>query len=285
MPCSSTFLFSIALLAVPAGALFRPGRVQLAKESVAKIATYVINLDARTDKCDCMRRQLAGKAEPLYRQSADAKCPHLKRARFKWIAKSKIPGAEQSLFCQNYMIWQAANMSGDADYVLILEDDALLVEGFMDRIRDLISGCTEFDYLVVDPTFRSRGVTHPRCPGLSVPKRGVWFGTAMQIIPTAFLSRLIRRAESVGWAPVDHWWKRALSERGYRAYAWRAALTVQATHPKAKGTEDMIRQDLERIGCPWSTTTSDIDSSRAKLSTTGRAEGGVAPYSCPGDST
>jgi len=222
--------------------------------AVRNISTYVINLDKRSDRCRCMQRQIADKALPLYRQSANGVCPDLPKAEGIHHPE-KFAAAERSLFCQNYQIWLDANKS-DAEHVVILEDDALLAGDFFDRVHSLVTTCQEFDYLVADPGLSvfSRGTELQRrtCPGVFKRKHGFWTGTAVQIVRKSFLPTLIQKAELVGWGAMDAWWQMFIAD--HRAYAWRGSVNIQASVGKFK----RVKTRLQELGCDWSVTSSDI---------------------------
>mmetsp|Transcript_79371 Transcript_79371/g.224479 ORF Transcript_79371/g.224479 Transcript_79371/m.224479 type:complete len:276 (-) Transcript_79371:20-847(-) len=267
------FLFVTLALAAQAASL-RP-----LQPTLPRIDTYVINLDSRTDRCECMQRQLQGWPSPLYRQSADGVCPNLTKAK-EINHPAQYAESESSLFCQNYQIWQAAEKS-DAEYVLIMEDDALLASGFFGSVQNLVRDCREFDYLNIDPIILKveSAVKHKTCPGVMVkqPSNPVWQGTPVQLIRRTFLPTMIEKAELVGWGALDDWWQHYLGGAGaQRAYAWLGRVAIQASH----GWEKPIKAELERLGCPWSVTKSDIG--MGHISKRSSTTGTIAPLRCGG---
>uniref|UniRef100_A0A7S1AIF8 Glycosyl transferase family 25 domain-containing protein n=1 Tax=Noctiluca scintillans TaxID=2966 RepID=A0A7S1AIF8_NOCSC len=108
---------------VPAHTLFDdPGHPK-----VQHIAAYVINLDTRPDRLQCMRSQLHGAPVATFRQPAvpKAACANLKK---DWSVMwgDRDHDAEMSLFCSNYQVWRQAEAS-HAEFIVIMEDDVVLL--------------------------------------------------------------------------------------------------------------------------------------------------------------
>jgi hypothetical protein len=240
--------------------------------SVPRIDTYVINMDKRQDRCRCMQRQLLNAPQPVYRQRAvgSEACPSVTKMHGleKTHGKKKRP-AEQSLFCSNYQIWEKASKS-DADFVVILEDDALLLPGFWSKVYEFVQGCDSFDYAMVDPVsydirtkrysrefWRKNGEVAKGCTGdayqMIEKGRAVWPTTTMTVIRKTFLPTLMKKAQTEGWGATDDWWQVVLTP-GSNAYGWAANITVQAS----VGNRNLIESALSGAGCGSDVSGTDI---------------------------
>lgn len=238
-----------------------------------RIDTYVINMDKRQDRCKCMQRQLLSAPQPVYRHRAlgPEGCPAsiTKMHGLEKLHGQKKRPAEQSLFCNNYMIWEKANQS-DADFVVILEDDALLLPGFWTKVYEFVKGCASFDYVMVDPVifdphlktysrefWRKNGEAAQGCTAeaYQMVEKGLahWHTTTMTLIRKSFIPTLMEKAHTEGWGATDDWWQVVLTPQS-NAYGWAANITVQAS----VGNKDMITSALGGAGCGSDVSGTDI---------------------------
>merc|ERR1719356_195481 len=99
-----------------------------------------------------MQQQLLKAPQRVYRQSAEngEGCPRLTKMHPIEKVHGHTQVAERSLFCSNYDIWEKASKS-DAEFILVLEDDAILLPDFWPKLYDFVQGCNSMDYAVVDP--------------------------------------------------------------------------------------------------------------------------------------
>jgi hypothetical protein len=261
----------LCLLWLPAAALVvREGEEKSA--SVPRIDTYVINMDKRQDRCQCMQSQLLSAPQPVYRQRAvgPEACPLV--TKMNGLEKThgqKKRFAEQSLFCNNYQIWEKASKS-DADFVVILEDDALLLPGFWSKVYEFVQGCESFDYAIIDPVcyypksktyssefWRKNGEPAKGCTGSAYQQitKGLahWHTTTMTLIRKTFLPTLIEKAHAKGWGATDDWWQVVVAPDS-NAYGWAANITVQAS----VGEKGRIDSALSGAGCGGDVGKTDI---------------------------
>ncbi|CAK0849619.1 unnamed protein product, partial [Prorocentrum cordatum] len=262
---------SLCLLWLPAAALVvKDGEDKSA--AVPRIDTYVINMDKRPDRCRCMQSQLLGAPQPVYRQRAVGadSCPLVTKMHgLEKLHGKKKRYAEQSLFCNNYQIWEKASKS-DADFVVILEDDALLLPGFWPKLYEFVQGCESFDYAIANPvTFNPKtkkyssdfwnknGEPAKGCSASAYQpiKKGLahWHTTTMTVIRKTFLPTLIEKAHAEGWGATDDWWQVVLTPE-FNAYGWDANVTVQAS----VGEKSKISSALSGAGCGADVGSSDI---------------------------
>lgn len=171
------------------------------------VQIYVLNLDGRRDKCECMKSQLAASPYPVTRFSAISPatlhdvCPHMQNPTMRAHAE---PGT-MSLVCSNLQVWKHAQKT-PTDFVLMFEDDTILGDGFWHKLNSFLrGGCREFDYVMVDP-WKTHGdslVDNEPIAGCA-PNDGFMLtklsighnGAHMQLIRHAALKTMIERAES-----------------------------------------------------------------------------------------
>mmetsp|Transcript_88317 Transcript_88317/g.274514 ORF Transcript_88317/g.274514 Transcript_88317/m.274514 type:complete len:306 (-) Transcript_88317:65-982(-) len=276
-----------ALLAPPARADRASSLPELGeREPALKFDTYVINLDSRRDRCMCMARQLADAPQAVYRQAAVGahECRHL-RDDWASLRTGRNHTAEKSLFCSNYQIWRRAAPS-DADFVIVMEDDAALAPHFWDTVMRFLLDCPNFDYVAVDswagfinrsahralraPRGLRPGRVCPRGGGGRVlfrpePQRGlVFWGAQVQIVRRPFLNTLLHRAKRYGMGSQDNWWSLHLNDR--RAFSWQPGISPQVGKdingliiPADPLFEDRARfASFDTPDCPRSMLKSDI---------------------------
>eukprot|EP00440_Ansanella_granifera_P049689 gb/GFBE01053846.1/.p1 GENE.gb/GFBE01053846.1/~~gb/GFBE01053846.1/.p1 ORF type:complete len:394 (+),score=81.91 gb/GFBE01053846.1/:1-1182(+) len=216
-----------------------------------KIDTYVINLDTRVDRCRCMAAQLSSAPQAVYRHRAEpsSECSELKSdARSLYGKRNHTP--EKSLFCTNYKVWKRARES-DAEFVMILEDDAVLAPDFWSSVMSFLKECNDFDYLSVDSWKGSGDIrtlhkeqVSGHCPKSSDARflqmfrpdptaeahGRVWaldyWGTQVQLIRRSYLDTMIAKAEQHGMGPLDVWWMRHLNEG--KSFSWQPGIAIQA---------------------------------------------------------
>jgi GR25 family glycosyltransferase involved in LPS biosynthesis len=199
-----------------------------------------------------MAQQLASAPQGVYRQPAvdQVACDLPDDARTLYGNRNHT--AEKSLFCSNYMIWQRAQRS-DADFVVILEDDAVLAPNFWQSVGEFMQTCSSFDYLTVDSWKAGGDPTADRTTSCLTSDAGSrlyrpnpnkyldYWGTQAQIIRTSFLDTLIRRAQLNGMGPMDVWWMTNINEG--RAFSWQPGLVSQASKGRAPfGCVDSVVQ-------------------------------------------
>lgn len=149
-------LLSVILLAVPADALLtNPKHAQARswRERSSSAHVFVVNLDERTDKCGCMSQQLLSSPYPVTRFSAVSgdhlfeHCPNFHNKRLGGHSANNT----MALVCSNLEVWEAAVEMSDAEYIIILEDDAILSHDVWDKMDEVMHGsCSEWDYIMVD---------------------------------------------------------------------------------------------------------------------------------------
>jgi len=208
-------------------------------KTIPKIDTYVINRDSRHDRCVCMSKQLAFAPQAVYRQAAVGpdSCPELSDD-IATLYGSRNHIAEKSLFCSNYLIWKQARAS-QAEFIVVLEDDAVIDDGFWEQIQHFMTDCASFDYVTVD-SWKASGNPEPDsvgvCPGHPTlfrpnPTKYLdYWGTAVQVIRRDFLDVLIARAQTHGMGPLDVWWMMRINDG--RSFSWQPgiALTAEVNH-------------------------------------------------------
>ncbi|CAE8591409.1 unnamed protein product [Polarella glacialis] len=208
-------------------------------KTIPKIDTYVINRDSRHDRCVCMSKQLAFAPQAVYRQAAVGpdSCPELSDD-IATLYGSRNHTAEKSLFCSNYLIWKQARAS-QAEFIVVLEDDAVIDDGFWEQIQHFMTDCASFDYVTVD-SWKASGNPEPDsvgvCPGHPTlfrpnPTKYLdYWGTAVQVIRRDFLDVLIARAQTHGMGPLDVWWMMRINDG--RSFSWQPgiALTAEVNH-------------------------------------------------------
>merc|ERR1719145_74652 len=166
------------------------------------------------------------------------------------------------------MIWEKANQS-DADFVIILEDDALLLPGFWTKVNEFVKGCTSFDYVMVDPVifdphaktysrefWRKNGEAAQGCTAgaYQMVEKGLahWHTTT---------TTLMEKAETEGWGATDDWWQVVLTPTS-NAYGWAGNVTVQAS----VGNKGTIDSALRLAGCNSDVSGTDIGAGYVALS-------------------
>merc|ERR1719160_2015617 len=101
-------------------------------EADAKIDTYVLNTDARSDRCSCMQTQLhtiANAPQNVFRFAPVASSECGLKDDTVTMTDGRIPEAERSAFCSYMKIWEKASKS-DADYIVLFEDDTVVKPEF-----------------------------------------------------------------------------------------------------------------------------------------------------------
>lgn len=200
--------------------------------SGVKIDVYVINLDDRPERCQCIAKQMENVGFGVFRQEGQkGNSCGLESSRTE-VAKQDKADAEAGLFCSNYRIWKTAQKR-DADYIIILEDDAVFSDGWESKVRAMLNSCQEVDYVNVDPVWWGSAmepVSPESCaatPSLLLPVPDAW-GTTMQIVRTGFLPKMIEAADQHGWGAMDIWYKK--NPDGHQAYIWQPHIVQQISH-------------------------------------------------------
>lgn len=201
-------------------------------EGGVKVDVYVINLPDRPERCHCIAKQLDGVSFGTYRQEGmrENDCG-LSSSRSE-VANHDKTSAEAGLFCSNYRIWKSAAQR-EADFIIVLEDDAVFQDGWVAKVQAMLNGCRQVDLVVVDPVWwgsAMKPVSPQGCsatPSLLLPVPDAW-GTTMQIIRTGFLPQLIQAADQNGWGAMDIWYKN--NPHGHQAYIWQPHIVQQISH-------------------------------------------------------
>eukprot|EP00933_Yihiella_yeosuensis_P006877 TRINITY_DN111704_c0_g1_i1.p1 TRINITY_DN111704_c0_g1~~TRINITY_DN111704_c0_g1_i1.p1 ORF type:complete len:391 (-),score=55.12 TRINITY_DN111704_c0_g1_i1:120-1292(-) len=204
-------------------------------EETPSFDTYVINLDVRPDRCRCMAQQLGSAPQNVYRQTAvsGASCDLGRDTSTLWGNRNHT--AEISLFCSNYKVWERA-LHSDADFVIIMEDDAILGERFWPQVSNFVETCKAFDYVAVD-SWTNRNPSDQEHANVCayaghsklfrpLPHRLDYWGTHVQIIRKSFLQVLIQKAQKFGMGPMDLWWMTHANEG--KSFSWQPKVSSQA---------------------------------------------------------
>jgi len=237
-----------------------------------KVDSYVINLEKRKDRCRCMEKQLAFAPQAVYRQPAVSHldCDLPKDAPTLYGSRNHTN--EHSLFCSNFKVWERAHQS-DADFVVILEDDAILEPTFWHQVANLLKNCSSFDYMSVDSwkgvkSSEERDRVHNFCPTSPQseqlmrnlfrprPEQPIWrkdyWGTHVQIIRKTFLETMMDRAKSHGSGPLDVWWMHRLNDG--KSFSWQPHISTQLARLSRTSS---AASDLKEW-CPPEASVSDI---------------------------
>jgi len=218
----------------------------------------------------CMSKQLVLAPQAVYRQAAvgPASCPELLEDRAT-LYGTRNHTAEKSLFCSNYQIWKQAR-AGEAEFIVVLEDDALIDQTFWEQIQRFVVDCGSFDYVTVDSWKASGNAEADRvgfCPGnpkLFRPNPSKYldyWGTAVQVIRRDFLDTLIARAQTHGMGPLDVWWMMRVNDG--RSFSWQPGIALRAG---ASALEDAsYAKRLRAMGCLEAVRESDIAPSLLQL--------------------
>lgn len=209
------------------------------QKAVPKIDVFLINLDRRPDRCQFMVRQLDNAPHHVQRIVPVDTC-ELKNDTIVNVG-ARDHRYERSLFCTNYRIWQKA-MKSDADFLMVIEDDATLSQKFWAQVHSFVQNCDHFDYVTVDswkggdkslqkyervPVCESVG--HPMM-FRPLPTWGKdYWGTQVQLIRKSFLPRLLELAQAFGVAPLDSWWMEHIGGDNDRAFSWQPNIAPQAS--------------------------------------------------------
>jgi GR25 family glycosyltransferase involved in LPS biosynthesis len=198
-----------------------------------KIDTYVVNLDARKDRCACMASQLASAPQAVHRQAAVGREECSLGYDQRTLYGTRDHAREESLFCTNYKIWNRA-LASDAEFILILEDDVILQPGFWQSIHEFAKSCPSFDYVTVD-SWKDGGIVESDRDD-TCAKSGftelfrphqdqTYWGTHVQLIRKNFLPTLIQRAQTWGMGPLDVWWMMRANDG--RSFSWQPRIGLQ----------------------------------------------------------
>jgi len=136
---SAKILLLLATAFMPAGSLRMRGKS--AEEPKPKTAhIYVMNMDSRQDRCSCMKKTLGASPYPIFRHSAVTpanmveKCPRL--AKSQTGDDKTMPPQNRAVWCTHQMIFdRVASQPEPPDYVILLEDDLKLEQGFWPKLE------------------------------------------------------------------------------------------------------------------------------------------------------
>lgn len=224
------------------------GRAALAGSltTLRKIDVFVMNLEHRTDRWECMQKRMTGVPANVnvtrhVAATGLAGCGSKVSTDALNIPDSNVQNVDHvyGSFCSNYQIWEQATRS-DADYVVILEDDTLLSPDFWDKLTKLTSECS-FDYIAVD-MFRNL-LEQPECGAFALVEQGCgsdrlfkaptgtllyqgkylgagycYHGIHTSIFRKSFAATLVQRAQQGGAGTMDGWWWENLKHDA--AFAW-----------------------------------------------------------------
>lgn len=250
-------------------------------------------MDSRADRCACMHKQLSNIPSTLnhlvriHRQKAagPSDCPSILKKGIRHPAMFAVP--ERSLWCSNYLIWEKASRS-DADYIVIIEDDALMLPGAWERLASFLLSPCKFDYVVVDPVFPGswdpnievavpeKAQPVDKCPGgFQGSKPGLlWSCTHFTIIRKRFVDTLLSKSPEWGWGAMDDWWQTYLRDP-YTAFGWKGGLAIQASVGQLRKVSEL----LNHTGCSNETMESSIG--LGKVSRLRRAASSSPQLVCP----
>eukprot|EP00928_Gymnodinium_smaydae_P048186 TRINITY_DN32203_c0_g1_i1.p1 TRINITY_DN32203_c0_g1~~TRINITY_DN32203_c0_g1_i1.p1 ORF type:complete len:326 (-),score=45.91 TRINITY_DN32203_c0_g1_i1:94-1071(-) len=202
---------------------------------VPEIEVYVINRDERRDRCRCMAEQLQEVKHAVFRQRAVSsdECYSLGlRDDRPTLYGSRNHSAEKSLFCSNFLVWQKAQ-ERDAEFVMIIEDDAGLHPKFWNVVYDFLSKCNDINYITVDPKKATGRLVYDRiqqCEGFSNTYRPTrdqdYWGTGVQIIRKTYLRHMLSTARKHGMGPMDVWWMMRINDGS--SVAWMPNILGQS---------------------------------------------------------
>lgn len=226
----------------------------------ASVSVYVINLDKRKDRWECVESQLQGSPYRYKRFSAIDKhsiqdsCPFMRDGR-----------PAMGVLCSNVKIWEQEIAQGTSDFVVVIEDDIALSPKVWERLGDLMNGqCKDsFDYLVVD-TFggagdgrhalsqHGTGFCADASPGIHLDKiRGT--GAHMQVIRRSALQQMLDIAKENPRTPIDQMNARVFPEK-LRTGMFLANIAAQYESAKLIGVKK------KSLGCHSSVAHADINS-------------------------
>lgn len=237
---------------------------KMSARKMMNIDIYVINLEKRGERCKCMQWLLADVPYNVYRQNASVgpTCG-LKVGKQEDRRSKRDFNGQQGLFCSNYLVWEIAQHR-QADFIVILEDDVSVQNGFWERLEVLLTSCDVADYLVVDSWGGEKSKLSPRTCKLGPQKQkrkevlydlrvARAFGTHMQVIRTSFLSKLIDLAKQAGSGSMDWWNWQHIPQRG-RSFLWKPSMVRQASFKLQRG----IWKKSVGDNCLFNITKSDI---------------------------
>lgn len=181
---------------------------------------YVINLETRPERLDCVKHVLEDSPYPWERFEAvksdnfKEKCPHMEKSHMTQ------GGPAQGVYCSNFKIWEKELAHGTSDFVIVLEDDIVFTKDVWTKVDALLNNeCQNWDFIAVD-TFHIATKDGPRgvlreaqqphgaalCKNITGPV-GVYnlrgAGAHMQIIRRSALEKLIEMGKEYINEPVD----------------------------------------------------------------------------------
>merc|ERR1719335_1096098 len=193
-----------------------------------------MNLADRPDRCACMQQVLEDSPYPIFRQEAadvktlKEKCPNVK---LKSDPKPGFPAvfdpAASAVYCTNQLAFQTAlDRKEKPDYIILVEDDLILKEGFWKKLRAFLNddNCLSqepWDLIAVDPFLTWKGLPDynhktfgddsPGCSTLKMPHKWL-FGAHIQIVRSSNLEKVVNRHPGI----TDHfnmWRKKGFEVR------------------------------------------------------------------------
>lgn len=225
------------------------------------IDVYVINLPYRRQRCKCMEKQLESFKGRIFRQEASTGLD----CGLHTTAHKDIKQGVAGLFCSNYRIWQKA-VNSSADYIVILEDDAIWKPDTFPRLAQVLVNCPGINYLVVDP-WGARGPqdtdTCQREAVHHLPRTKI-FATQMQVIKVGALETVLELAKTKGIAAMDDWNAANLGGILGLAHEWRPGLVQQ------KGRHYRGQKRWPHVHAPEECSGPEMDGSDIGVLTKGR---------------
>lgn len=231
-----------------------------ARRAPPKVDVYVINLKQRRDRCTCMESQLAALPANVYHHEASVgadcglregdnmaypKRACKKRSVFNPCSEEDLAAekrrvrhaldSQYGVFCSNYNIWLRGAKS-DADFIVLLEDDAIVKPHWFEETVTLLSECDSIDYLVVDSySKRSEKPSATCAKGQTTRLYEMGPGTMwthMQVVRTSALPRLFAHANKTGANTLDFWYRGEPAGAGVlpgRTFVWSPQIVSQVS--------------------------------------------------------
>ncbi|MDR1009302.1 MAG: glycosyltransferase family 25 protein [Rickettsiales bacterium] len=126
------------------------------------LAIFVINLDRAADRMERMRERLAGLGLPYTRieavdgQQCKFNHSHVDRTKYASVHGRYVTGAEVACFMSHFEAMKRF-LATDSKFALILEDDMMFEDDFLDLLRALLSD-ESWDMVKLNGGHRSKSV-------------------------------------------------------------------------------------------------------------------------------
>lgn len=239
----------------------RMRQLSLTTKASKTVSVYVLNMEARKDRCLCMATLLNKAPFTVFKITAATPdtqfelCPKLQGLE-RGGSATRNRGAQSGLFCSNYLAWQhSVEQPIKSDFTVVLEDDVIFDNAvFWPKLQSFLDSDCEgklWDLVEVD-TLQAKEIGQSYACKDQKERHtitsGLGYGTHVQIFRTSSLPKFLAQTMT---HTTDKW---SMAPKNVTIRGWNPGMVLQGSQLKKFGQLDQLQ-----TFCDPSTMHSDID--------------------------